>query len=85
MMMTLSAVWDHKKPHGSENSYQPILTANCPTSSLPKNANWRVEHVWIRNRKMAYFIKIICFFSLVVLFAVLVVHIEVLYVFHLSV
>lgn len=46
MMMTLSAVWDHKKPHGSENSYQPILTANCPTSSLPKNANCRVLHVW---------------------------------------
>lgn len=44
MMMTLSAVWDHKKPHGSENSYQPILTANCPASSLPKNANWRVAH-----------------------------------------
>lgn len=44
MMMTLSAVWDHKKPHGSENSYQPIPTANCPASSLPKNANWQVVH-----------------------------------------
>lgn len=44
MMMTLSAVWDHKKPHGSENSYQPILTANWPASSLcPKTptGEWR--------------------------------------------
>lgn len=52
MMMTLSAVWDHKKPHGSENSYQPLLTANCPASSLPKNANWRTVHNYFRNRNM---------------------------------
>lgn len=30
MVMTLSVVWDHKKPHGSENSYEPLPTANCP-------------------------------------------------------
>lgn len=50
-----------KKPHGSDNFYQPILAANCSTYSVPKNTNWLVVHVKLWKRKMVLSFKIIFF------------------------
>lgn len=68
MMMTLSAVWDHKKPHGSENSYQPILTANCPASSLcPKTPTGEWCTISFETGSWSNSLKIFIFSSLFLL------------------
>lgn len=78
MMMTLSAVWDHKKPHGSENSYEPLPTANCPNLVCAQKHQLAIAFVgfetgrwpeWLREKEN---MDIFCTYSNMFLFYLLV-------------